>query len=81
MRTFNTERPVVPADHCNIQPLERMNLGYLLGLIRANKYFAFPAPRQTGKTSALLALRDLLNNGSVGPFRCLYINMEAARAA
>lgn len=58
-----------------------MNLGYLLGLIRANKYFTLRAARQSGKTSALLALRDLLNSGSVGPFRCLYINLETARAA
>ena len=58
-----------------------MNLGYLLGPIRAKKHFTLRASRQSGKTSARLALRDLLNSGSVGPFRCLYIDLEAARAA
>ena len=38
-----------------------------------------PAPRQTGKTSALLALRDLLNAGS--DYRCVYVTVEAGQAA
>ena len=37
------------------------------------------APRQTGKTSALIALRDLLNSGEVGEFRCVNVNVEAAQ--
>ena len=39
------------------------------------------APRQTGKTSALLALRDLLNGGETGDYRCVYANVEADQAA
>ena len=39
------------------------------------------APRQTGKTSALLALRDLLNSGEEGAWRCVYANVEAGQAA
>jgi len=38
------------------------------------------APRQTGKTSALLALRDLLNGGVAGDFRCVYVNVEDGQA-
>ena len=38
------------------------------------------APRQTGKTSALLALRDLLNSGAAGDYRCVYVNVEPAQA-
>ena len=38
------------------------------------------APRQTGKTSALLALRDLLNGGGEGDYRCVYVNVEPAQA-
>ena len=38
------------------------------------------APRQTGKTSALLALRDLLNGGAQGDFRCVYANVEDGQA-
>ena len=39
------------------------------------------APRQTGKTSTLLALRDLLNSGAAGGFRCVYANVEVAQTA
>ena len=59
VRKFNTAGPVVAADHYCIPPLERIDLDAVLGLIRDKKYFVLHAPRQTGKTSALLALRDL----------------------
>ena len=81
MRKFNTEGPVVAADHYRIPPLERIDLGRVLDLIRDKRYFVLHAPRRTGKTSALLALRDLLNGGSEGGFRCVYVNVEAAQAA
>ena len=80
MRKFNTEGPVVAADHYCIPPLERVNLAEVLGLVRDKRYFVLHAPRQTGKTSALLALRDLLNSGAEGDFRCVYVNVEAAQA-
>ena len=80
VRHFNTEGPVVAADHYHIPPLERIDLGAVLGLIRDKKYFVLHAPRQTGKTSALLALRDLLNGGGQGDFRCVYANVEAGQA-
>ena len=66
VRTFNTEGPVVAADHYHIPPLERIDLDAVLGMIRDKKYFVLHAPRQTGKTSALLVLRDLLNGGAQG---------------
>ena len=80
MRKFNTEGPVVPRDHYCIPPLERLNLRLLLELIEDKRYFVLHAPRQTGKTSTLLALRDLLNSGAEGDFRCVYVNVEAAQA-
>ena len=80
VRTFNTEGPVVAADHYHIPPLERIDLDAVLGLIRDKKYFVLHAPRQTGKTSALLVLRDLLNGGAQGDFRCVYANVEAGQA-
>ena len=80
VRTFNTEGPVVAADHYHIPPLERIDLEEVLGLVRDKKYFVRHAPRQTGKTSALLALCDLLNSGQVGDFRCVYANVEAGQA-
>ncbi len=80
VRTFNTEGPVVAADHYQIPPLERIDLDEVLGLVRDKKYFVLHAPRQTGKTSALLALRDLLNGGQAGDYRCVYANVEAGQA-
>ena len=81
VRTFNTEGPVVAADHYRIPPLERIDLDEVLGLVRDKKYFVLHAPRQTGKTSALLALRDLLNGEASADYRCVYANVEAGQAA
>ena len=79
MRFFNTEGPVRPDDHYCIPPLKRIDLDTVLGLVRDKKYFVLHAPRQTGKTSALLALRDLLNGG--GDYRCVYADFEVGQAA
>ena len=81
MRFFNTEGPVRLDDHYAIQPLDRMDVDELLSLIRTKRYFVLHAPRQTGKTSALIALRDLLNRGEVGHFRCVNVNVEPAQVA
>ncbi len=81
MRKFNTEGPNRPTDHYCIPPLERVDLGEVLGLIRDRRYFVLHAPRQTGKTSTLLALRDLLSSGAEGDFRCVYVNIEGAQTA
>ncbi len=78
MRFFNTSGPVVAADHYCIPPLERLNLAKVRRFIRDKRYFVLHAPRQTGKTSALLALRDLLN--AEGDYRCVYVNIEGAQA-
>ena len=79
MRFFNTTGPVVPANHYCIPPLERLALDDILALIRDHRYFVLHAPRQTGKTSALLALRDLLNSGAEGDYRCVYVNVEVGQ--
>ena len=81
MRFFNTEGPVRPNDHYAIAPLDRADVDEFLGLIRAKRYFVLHAPRQTGKTSALIALRNLLNSGEVGDFRCVNVNVETAQVA
>ena len=80
MRTFNTAGPVRVARHYQIAPLSRIDLDDVLGLIRDERYFVLHAPRQTGKTSALLALRDLLNSGEAGDWRCVYANFEVGQA-
>ena len=81
MRFFNTEGPVRPDEHYAVAPLDRVDVGELLGLIRAKRYFVLHAPRQTGKTSALFALRDLLNSGEAGDFRCVDVNVEVGQVA
>ena len=72
---------MVQQDHYSVPPLERLDLDDILGLIREKKYFVLHAPRQTGKTSALLALQDLLNSGTEGPFRCVYANVEGGQVS
>ena len=79
MRFFNTAGPVVRELHYCVPPLGRLDVGELLLLIRQRKYFVLHAPRQTGKTSALLALRDELN--AAGELRCVYVNVEGGQSA
>ena len=81
MRFFNTTGPVQQERHYAVPPLSRLNLDEVLGLIRTARYFVLHAPRQTGKTSILLALQNLLNGGAEGDYRALYINVEAGQAA
>ncbi len=81
MRKFNIAGPVVAADHYCIPPLERVNLQALLELVQDKTYFVLHAPRQTGKTSALRALRDLLNSGAAGEYRCVYADFEIGQPA
>ena len=79
MRFFNTEGPTHPARHYCIPPLARLDLDEVLLLIERHKYFVLHAPRQTGKTTALLALLDELNRG--GRYRCVYTNVEVGQSA
>ncbi|MBB1125187.1 AAA-like domain-containing protein [Thiospirillum jenense] len=79
MRFFNTEGPVRADIHYYLPPLTRWNLNEIIELIHQQKYFLLHAPRQTGKTSCLLALMEYLNND--GRYRALYANLESAQAA
>ena len=65
--------------HYTLDPLHRWDLEEVLMLIRQNKYFVLHAPRQTGKTTSLLALRDYLNDQ--GEYIALYANIEPAQVA
>ena len=78
MRSFNTAGPVNPTDHYLIAPLSRIDQDEVLGLVQDKKYFVLHAPRQTGKTSALLALSEVLNGRG---YRCVYVTFETARTA
>ena len=81
MRFFSVAGPVRPDEHYAVPPLDRVDVDELLALIRAKQYFVLHAPRQTGKTSALIALRDLLNRGEAGDFRCVDVDVEVAQVA
>ena len=79
MRFFNTAGPVRHNEHYCLPPLTRFDFNDALSLIEMNKYFVLHAPRQTGKTSCLLALMDYLNRQ--GKYRCLYFNVEVGQYA
>jgi hypothetical protein len=78
MRFFNTEGPVNCTKHYCLPPLARIALDDVLVLNAQEKYFLLHAPRQTGKTSCLLALADYLNQGT--DYYAIYANIEAAQA-
>ena len=75
---FNTTGPVFAGKHYCIDPMQRIDWEELEHLISTEKYFVLHAPRQTGKTSTLLAMADELN--SSGHYNALYVNIEAAQA-
>ncbi len=79
MLFFNTAGPVNRQDHYCISPLKRFDLEEMEMLFAQKKYFVLHAPRQTGKTTCMLALADYLNKK--GDYKCLYCNVEAAQAA
>lgn len=79
MLQFNTAGPMEADLHYLIPPLTRFDLEEVLAMIAARRYFILHAPRQTGKTSCLLALRDYLNQS--GHYRCLYANFEIGQSA
>jgi len=78
-RFFNTAGPTIPADHYHLDPLQRLDWDEVRHLIDTKRYFVLHAPRQTGKTTTLLAMMKALNAG--GRYACAYANIEGAQAA
>ena len=78
-RFFNTAGPIKAAKHYAIPVAQRIDLGEILTLIDQEKYFVLHAPRQSGKTTALLEIMGQLN--ASGQYRCLYVNVEPAQTA
>ncbi|MBR1725601.1 MAG: AAA-like domain-containing protein [Muribaculaceae bacterium] len=78
-RYFNTAGSNVPSMQYTLDPLSRLDLDEILTLIRQGKYFGLHAPRLSGKTSYLLALRDYLNER--GDYIAVYVNVEGGQAA
>ena len=77
-RFFNTAGPNKLDINYSIDPLSRFNLDDILMLIRQQRYFVLHAPRQTGKTSCMLELRDYLNKE--GDYIAVYANIEGGQA-
>ena len=78
-RFFNTAGPNVPTMQYTLDPLSRIDLDEMLEYINQGKYFILHAPRQTGKTSCLLALRDYLNER--GDHIAVYANVEGGQGS
>ncbi|MCG8363061.1 MAG: ATP-binding protein, partial [Pseudanabaenales cyanobacterium] len=78
-RFFNTAGPVRSDWHYLIDPLSRWDMDDILQLIAQGKYFVLHAPRQTGKTSCLLALMERLN--AEERYQAVYTNIETAQTA
>lgn len=76
---FNTAGPNILSLHYELDPLVRIDQHMIEDLIAQQRYFVLHAPRQTGKTTCLLALRDYLN--AQDKFAALYVNIESAQAA
>ncbi|MEA2011715.1 MAG: ATP-binding protein [Verrucomicrobiota bacterium] len=79
MKFFNTAGPVNKEIHYKLDPIHRWDLDEILSLIEQEKYFILHAPRQTGKTSSLLALQEKLNKE--GDYISVYVNVECAQTA
>jgi predicted AAA+ superfamily ATPase len=75
---FNNAGPQQPHNNYTLDPLRRIKLEELQGLIDQERYFILHAPRQTGKTTALYALMHHYNAGT--QYRALYVNIEAGHA-
>ena len=58
-RFFNTAGPNRPEKNYTLDPLRR--LSSIKGLIDDERYFIIHAPRQTGKTTAMMTLMQELN--------------------
>ena len=76
---FNTAGPIRTERHYFIPVAQRVDLPEILNLIDQEKYFVLHAPRQSGKTTAILEICRILN--SSGRYHCLYVNVESAQMA
>ena len=76
---FNTAGPNIAALHYQLDPLVRIDSRAVEDLVAQSRYFVLHAPRQTGKTTCLLALQEHFNAGD--QYRALYLNLEPAQSA
>jgi hypothetical protein len=76
---FNTAGPSKEDLNYMVDPLRRVDYDEISLLIANQRYFVLHAPRQTGKTTSLLAMVKQINEE--GRYRCVYMNVEAAQTA
>ena len=76
---FNTAGPAQTDIHYTLDPLRRINYKEISHLIDKRCYFVLHAPRQTGKTTSLLAMVKEINEK--GTYHCIYVNVETAQTA
>jgi hypothetical protein len=77
-KRFNTAGPCDAEIHYTVAPELRWDLDGILEHIARREYVAIHAPRQSGKTSCLLRLRDKLNEE--GRYAAVYCNVEGGQA-
>ena len=75
-RHFNTAGPCNPADHYLLPPERR--LPGVRDLVEQKAYFVLHAPRQIGKTTALITLAEKLT--SEGRYAAVLLSMEVGAA-
>lgn len=74
MRFFNTTGPCNPIDHYMLPATERLEAFDIDRLLAQKSYFVLHAPRQTGKTTAMLELARRLTAG--GNYIAVLVSME-----
>ncbi|WP_428263534.1 AAA family ATPase [Haliangium sp.] len=77
MRFFNTAGPCVEGRHYMLPPVER--LPGAIELVEEGMYFVVHAPRQTGKTTTLMALARRLTEE--GRFAAVHFSCETGKVA
>ncbi|MDR2522357.1 MAG: ATP-binding protein [Synergistaceae bacterium] len=79
MRYFNIAGPNKEEQNFGLDPLKRVDIRMIESFIARGRHFLLCSPRQSGKTTFLLAFKKKLN--AERAYRCLYCNVEAAQAA
>ncbi len=77
VKYFNTAGPINPKDHYFLR--HRLNWEQLNGFLEKKYYFLLHAPRQSGKTTAILEYVRYLNDGDT--YTALYLTTEPAHTA
>lgn len=78
-RFFNITGPNREHENFGLDLLKRIDYKAIETFIDRGRYFTVCSPRQSGKTTLLLALKKKINEE--GRYHCLYCNVEAAQVA